>query len=168
MLHPLVLLDGAIVAHHHFGVALSATDIGIAIAAISAAASAASAIASARGVSLSHRPFVVGTGGTGAIFADQGIGVVEVELRNHGPGVALNVRFRGRAVSHSTETYWSPPVAMLRPGEQAAESIPFDVPPNALEYELRKRSRMRKRSGKRNIRMRSSGVSRRSFQTFEE
>lgn len=42
-------------------VTVSATEVGVAIAAVSAFASAASAYQSARSVALSHRPFVVGT-----------------------------------------------------------------------------------------------------------
>jgi hypothetical protein len=117
---------------------MSATEIGIGIAAASAVASAASAASSARGVALSHRPFVVGYEYRDwtEILHDQGGGVVGVVLRNDGPGVALGVRYRVRAWSHQIDTSWSPQVGSVRTGEEYRDSMPFEVPPGVTEVEL--------------------------------
>jgi hypothetical protein len=132
-------------AQHHSGDGgISAIDLGVGIAAISALASAASARSSARGVALSHRPFVVGSEYREwtEILNDQGVGVVGVKLRNEGPGVALGVRFRARAWSHSEiDTSWSPEVGSIPPGGERLASIPFGLPPGMTEVELGKAER---------------------------
>jgi hypothetical protein len=86
------------------------TDIGIGLAALSAMSAAMSARASARGVALSHRPYVYGERRTasGAI--------AEVQLHNDGPGTAVEVRWRLWAPG-AEPTEWSEPILALQPGE---------------------------------------------------
>jgi len=104
-------------------------------------ASAGSAYASARGVALSHRPIVVGREyreWTEILADTPEVGVVGVSLRNEGPGVALNVRYRPRSWSWTIDTSWSPPIGSLRTGEERRDSIPFGVPPGVTKVELGK------------------------------
>jgi hypothetical protein len=117
---------------------MSAADVGIGIAAASAAASAVSAFESARGVALSHRPIVVGREYREwtKILREQEVGVVGVAIRNEGPGIALNVRYRPRSWEWDLGTTWSSPVGSLRTGEERQDSIPFALVPGLTEVEL--------------------------------
>lgn len=129
-------------APHHAGHAgISATDVGVGIAAISGFASAASARSSARGVALGHRPFVVRSEYRDwtEILRDQGVGAVGIKLRNEGPGVALGVRVRARSRSYEEiDTHWSPEMGSIPPGQEHLTSIPFGLPCGVTEVELGK------------------------------
>jgi hypothetical protein len=117
----------------------TASEVSIGIAAAAAVASAGSALVSARGVALSHHPIVVGREHREftEILRDQEVGVVGVALRNEGPGVALNVRFRPRSWTWGDlGTSWSPPIGSLRSGEETTNSTPFDLAPGLTEVEL--------------------------------
>lgn len=119
---------------------VSGSDVAIGIAAASAAASAVSAYSSARSVALSHRPFVVGDENHRVTSVSReeeyAGGVVGVVLRNEGPGLAMEVRFRVRDWEYEIDTGWSASVGSIRPGEQHWTSAPFELPGGVGEREL--------------------------------
>jgi hypothetical protein len=119
---------------------VTAAEIGIGIAAASAVASAVSAYQSVRAVALSNRPFVVGheyREWTQIIRQhDYELGVVGVSLRNEGPGLALDVRWRARSWSWDIDTGWQDPIGSIRSGDGHQASIPFDLPDGVTEVEL--------------------------------
>ena len=106
-----------------------ATDIGVGLAAVGAIAAAVSARASARGVALSHRPYVYGERG----FSDIERSLV-VRLHNDGPGTAVEVCVRLGAVG-AEATEWLPSVRAMQAGEivppKGADGWPVEPPVGA-------------------------------------
>lgn len=119
---------------------ISATDVGIGIAAIGSIAAAASARSSASSVDLSHRPLVVGFQDwdkTHLIHDEDTVtGSIAVRLRNDGPGVALSVRWRARSWTHDVDTYWSSQIESIPPNEERLEYTVFSVPPDVTDVEV--------------------------------
>lgn len=101
------------------------TDLGIGLAAMGALAAAVSARAAARGVALSHRPYVYGEhAGGDANFA-------KITIRNDGPGTALDVCWRVWPPGRES-IGWSTPIGAMQPGEELPPSMTsFPVPVNA-------------------------------------
>jgi hypothetical protein len=91
---------------------VSATDVGIGLAAVGALAAAFSAFSSARGIALSHRPYVYGERAT----ASKGEQSANVRLHNDGPGMAAEARCRVGAQGVQPGE-WTQPVRAMQPGE---------------------------------------------------
>jgi hypothetical protein len=102
---------------------VSATEIGIGIAAVSAIAAAASALASYRSVALTVRPLVTADDWRYEETEVADKFTLHVPLNNRGPGPALNVRCRARTdVGPASE--WSKPVYALPPdGSDSRELV---------------------------------------------
>jgi hypothetical protein len=89
---------------------MAVSDVGIGLAAVGALAAAWSARSSARGVELGHRPYVYGE------RENLNESTIGIRLRNDGPGMAAEVRYRLGAPG-VPPTEWSSPVRALQPGE---------------------------------------------------
>jgi hypothetical protein len=92
------------------------TDVGIGVAAVAAIAAAVSAWWSARGVELSHRPYVYGERSS----RDQG--GVTVGLHNDGTGAAFEVRCR-LGTAEGGPNGWAEPSRALQPGEGLSRTL---------------------------------------------
>jgi hypothetical protein len=111
-----------------------AVDVGVGLAAVSAIAAAASARSAARGVALSHRPYVYGEPQSATT------GLAGVRLHNDGPGTAVEIRWRLHARG-ATPTEWSPMIRALQPGEiwppRASEPLTVELPVGVDGHQFR-------------------------------
>jgi hypothetical protein len=103
---------------------MAVSDVGIGLAAAGALAAAWSARSSSRGVELSHRPYVYGE------RENLNQSTIGVRLRNDGPGMAAEVRYRLGAPG-APPTEWSAPVRAVQAGEihPPADEDPYEAPP---------------------------------------
>jgi hypothetical protein len=95
------------------------SDITVVVAAGGALAAAVSARSSARGVALSHRPYLYGEGSVSAYEERSGSSatVVSVRLHNDGPGTAVEVRWRVVAAGDRPPDWAPDPIRAMQPGE---------------------------------------------------